>query len=389
MAPHYGVLVFTLAIICTFGYSNAVRYINVNVKAFFDINIGGEYAGRIEFGLFNDTCPRTVANFLAMCDSTLPGGKGFPGSIFHRVIKNFMIQGGNIGGLSLYGGNFADENMIIKNYIGMLGMANAGANTNADQIYINTVETHWLDGGHTVFGIVLSGMDVVKKIEYNPTNSSNDRPIQTVEIFRSGSIPIPAPFTVPEANVVQQVTVNLKAFFDIQIGGEYVGRIVFGLFNDTCPLTVANFIAFCDGKGPGGLSYQGATFHRVIKQFMIQGGDVVYGNGYGVSSIYGGGYFADENMIIDNYIGMLGMANLDTPNTNGCQFYINTVETHWLDNKHTVFGVVLSGMDVVKMIENNPTGPGDKPILTVEISYSGSYAIPAPFTVPVANVLVP
>ncbi|ESO12422.1 hypothetical protein HELRODRAFT_93262 [Helobdella robusta] len=181
-------------------------------------------------------------------------------------------------------------------------------------------------------------------------------------------------------------TVGLKALFDIRIGDEYVGRIVFGLMNETCPLTVANFAALCDGKLPGGVGYMNSTFHRVIKNFMIQGGDVVNGNGYGVKSIYNNGSnFNDENFILKNYIGWLGMANAG-PNTNGCQIYINTVLTPWLDNKHVVFGKVLSGWDVVKQIENNPIDSNDRPIKPVVISYSATFPVDKPFDVPLASI---
>lgn len=179
------------------------------------------------------------------------------------------------------------------------------------------------------------------------------------------------------------VVVDLKAFFDIRIGGEYIGRIVFGLTNSTAPLTVANFAAFCDSKLPGGKGYPGSTFHRTIRNFMIQGGDVTSGDGRGVLSIYNNGSnFADENFILKNHIGWLGMANAG-PDTNGCQIYINTAPTPWLDDKHVLFGKVLSGWDVVKQIEYNPTGPGDRPIKTVEISASGTFVPAAPFSVPI------
>ncbi|ESO12421.1 hypothetical protein HELRODRAFT_63126, partial [Helobdella robusta] len=171
-----------------------------------------------------------------------------------------------------------------------------------------------------------------------------------------------------------------KAFFDIRIDGEYIGRIVFGLFNWTCPITVRNFAELCDSTN--GYGYPGSPFHRTIKNFMIQGrGDIVSGDGYGFKSIYGG-EFNDENFILKNYVGMLGMANRGK-NSNGCQIYINTVPTPWLDDKHVVFGKVLAGYDVVKQIENYPRDSNDRPLKPIIISYSGTIPVPEPYEVSV------
>lgn len=167
----------------------------VTEKVFFEISIGGEEVGRIEMGLFGNTVPKTVENFKLLC--TGEKGVGYEGSIFHRVISNFMLQGGDfdkrngMGGHCVHddcvNGKFKDENFKIKHFVGALSMANAGPGTNGSQFFITTAETPWLDGKHVVFGKIVKGMDVVRKIEKNKTGAQ-DRPIKEVKIVKSGIV---------------------------------------------------------------------------------------------------------------------------------------------------------------------------------------------------------
>uniref|UniRef100_A0A4W5N0J4 Peptidyl-prolyl cis-trans isomerase n=1 Tax=Hucho hucho TaxID=62062 RepID=A0A4W5N0J4_9TELE len=144
-----------------------------------------------------------------------------------------------------------------------------------------------------------------------------------------------------------------------------VGRMKVELFADVVPKTAENFRK--DGVPIG---FKGCTFHRVIKDFMIQGGDFVNGDGTGICSIYRGP-FADENFRMKHSApGLLSMAN-SGPGTNGCQFFITCTKCDWLDGKHVVFGKVVDGLLVMRKIENVPTGPNNKPKLPILIAQCG------------------
>merc|ERR1712188_14185 len=165
---------------------------------------------------------------------------------------------------------------------------------------------------------------------------------------------------------------NPRVFFDIEIGGKLQGRITFELFKDVVPKTVENFRCLCTGEkgiGKSGkpLHFKGSAFHRVIPQFMCQGGDFSAGNGTGGESI-SGAKFADENFQLKHTgPGILSMANAG-PGTNGSQFFLCTVKTDWLDGKHVVFGSVTQGQDVVQKIEavGSQSGQCSKPVVIAD-----------------------
>ncbi|KAI5827200.1 cyclophilin-like domain-containing protein [Schizophyllum commune] len=160
-------------------------------NVYFDITKDGAPLGRIVFKLFDDVVPKTAKNFREL--ATGEHGFGYEGSTFHRIIPNFMLQGGDFtrgngtGGKSIYGEKFADENFQLKHTKpGILSMANAGKNTNGSQFFITTVVTGWLDGAHVVFGEVVEGMDIVKQIEALGTASGT--PKSQVKIAKSGTV---------------------------------------------------------------------------------------------------------------------------------------------------------------------------------------------------------
>ena len=158
-----------------------------NPKVALDVTIDGKPASTLTLELFADVVPKTAENFRALCTGEKGMGKSgkplsYAGSPFHRIIPGFMIQGGDFtrgngtGGESIYGEKFADENFTLKHGgAGTLSMANAGPNTNGSQFFITVAETPWLDGKHVVFGKVVDGMDLLKKMEEQGTRSGQTK----------------------------------------------------------------------------------------------------------------------------------------------------------------------------------------------------------------------
>ncbi|KAL9238385.1 hypothetical protein vseg_012815 [Gypsophila vaccaria] len=175
--------------------------------------------------------------------------------------------------------------------------------------------------------------------------------------------------------VEEEPEITHRVFLDVDMDNQRLGRIVIGLYGTVVPKTAENFRALCTGekgKGSSGkpLHYKKTPFHRIIPGFMVQGGDIVHGDGKGGESIYGG-TFRDENFKINHWrAGVVSMANSGR-NSNGSQFFITTVKASWLDGEHVVFGRVIQGMDTVYAIEGGAGTYSGKPRKKVIIADSG------------------
>jgi peptidyl-prolyl isomerase F (cyclophilin D) len=159
-----------------------------------------------------------------------------------------------------------------------------------------------------------------------------------------------------------------RCFFDVTANGKPLGKIIIELRSDVTPKTAENFRALCTGEK--GFGFKGCPFHRIIPDFMCQGGDITQQNGYGGKSIYGP-TFPDENFKLKHTgPGTLSMAN-SGPNTNGSQFFLTLVATPHLDGKHVVFGSVVEGMDVVKKMETYGSSPSGATSAKIVIANCG------------------
>ncbi len=336
--------------------------------------------GDIVVELFASKAPNTVSNFIFLARQGF-----YDSTTFHRVIAGFMAQGGDPTGTGRGGPGYKFDDEFSTDLKhdgpGVLSMANSGRNTNGSQFFITLAATPWLDGQHTVFGKVVDGLDVLNAISLRDPSTATE-PGDLLKTIRIQEVPesrlpesTPAALgqtgqiAMPEDPLLRNNLYPARPAMVIDTAKEYQatiktekGDIVIELYDDEVPNTVNNFV-FLAREG----FYDTTTFHRVIADFMVQGGDPT-GTGTG-----GPGYkFEDEfvSTLKHDSPGVLSMANSGA-NTNGSQFFITLAATPWLDGQHTVFGKVVDGLDVLSQISlrdpSMATTPGDL-VQTIEIT---------------------
>ena len=401
--------------------------------------------GEVKFRLFPEYADKGVENFVELAK------KGYyDGLKFHRVIRDFMIQGGDpegtgMGGESVWGGKFdggTDPHLI--HVPGALAYANSGStSTDGSQFYVVTGSaitdddldyfsqggyvfsdkakavykkvggTPWLDGSYTVFGQVIDGLDVIFKVQYVAVNAASSMPLEDViiESVTVGEyngeeirwyIDDYKDFDIEEAKKASEKENVTIANYTAPKEGEkivsmklkgYDGEIKIKLFPEYAEKGVPSFLEHAE-KG----YYDGLTFHRVIKDFMIQGGDPK-GDGTGGESIYEKGFDDGTNSHLIHAAGAVAYANSGSTASSGSQFYIVTGDvysteeisnleeqgydftdneaeiystnggTPWLDGSYTIFGQVFDGLDIVFDVQNVETDTNDKPVKDVTIEY--------------------
>ncbi len=395
--------------------------------------------GTVKIRLFPEYADKGVENFVELAK------KGYyDGLKFHRVINDFMIQGGDpngngTGGESIWGGKFnggTDPHLIHT--AGALAYANSGdistsgsqffivtgtvctesdienyrssgynISSDAEKIYTTAGGAPWLDGNYTVFGQVYQGLDIIFNIQKVSTDTGNNKPMQDVIIdsvtvdkydgeeikwYISDYDDYDPQATVPVEEVsIENFTAPKKGDKVISMNIKDYGEVKFRLFPEYADKGVENFIGLAE-QG----YYDGLTFHRIINDFMIQGGDPE-GTGRGGESIWGESFDGGTDPHLIHSAGAVAYANSGSTSTNGSQFYIVTGElyakedleqyknygynfsdeameiystvggTPWLDGGYTVFGQVYDGLDIVFEIQETTTDENDKPVEDVII----------------------
>ena len=341
--------------------------------------------GDITVELYPREVPVTVNNFVFLARQGF-----YDGVRFHRIVRGFMVQGGDPTGTGRGGPGyrFADE-PVTRDYLrGTLAMANSGPNTNGSQFFIMH-EDYVLDKDYTIFGMVTEGLEVLDAIANTAVTARvpggeqslplEDVVIKSIEISEkeqtssttssatpsAAATPTPSAATSTSAQQPQEANMQWDAppAMSIDTAKQYnatlrttYGDITVALYPSEVPATVNNFV-FLARQG----FYDGVRFHRIVRGFMVQSGDPT-GTGRG-----GPGYrFADEPVTRDYLRGALAMANAG-PNTNGSQFFL-VHQDAGLPPAYTIFGMVTEGLDVLDAIANSPVaiGPGGERSQPVE-----------------------
>ncbi len=369
------VLLITMCIPFVAGCSTASAVDPATLGESVSISISVKKFGTIKADLYPKIAPITVAHIVSLIQEEF-----YDGLIFHRVIDNFMIQGGDPTGTG-YGdpnqktiyGEFTDNGVEnnLKNTRGVLAMARStNPNSASSQFFINTKDNTHLDGQYATFGMVTEGMDVVDAISKVQTDA-NDRPLTEVVIEKIRIEKINTELiTTTDVTTADPTTPE-----DPQIGTDPVkitievanfGTIKAELYPEYAPITVAHIVSLInDGF------YDGLIFHRIKDGFMIQGGDPT-GTGFGSpdqETIKGEFAANGVNNELKNLRGVLAMARKSYPfDSATSQFFINLVDNPGLDGQYATFGMVTEGMDVVDAIAKVETNSSDKPLTDVVIT---------------------
>ena len=341
--------------------------------------------GKILIRLYPDVAPETVANFKALVASGF-----YDGLTFHRVIEDFMIQGGDPKGDGTGGsstnikGEFKDNGFEnnLKHMRGVVSMARSNdPNSASSQFFIcqgPEQQISHLDGSYAAFGYVIYGMNVVDAIA--KLEGANETPTEKVVITSAKFANVPAEAML---DPLDMLTVSTEATDYVLLDVAGYGKILIHLYPDAAPETVANFKALVASG-----FYDGLTFHRVIKNFKIQGGDPT-GNGTGGSGTTIPGEFASNGIEnpISHVRGVVSMARSDDPNSATSQFFIcqGPIENlDHLDGDYAAFGYVIAGMETVDAIANVSVNISNKPKTTVRITSAkfvvveeGAYDVPS------------
>ena len=351
--------------------------------------------GEIVIGFFKNAAPKHVESFVKLAKEGF-----YDGTIFHRVIPGFMIQGGDpitkdVNRISEYGTGGPDYNLdaefnSISHDRGILSMArSAKPNSAGSQFFIMHKHSNFLNYKYTVFGAVIKGMNVVDKIAQVKRNIKDlpyKRIEMTMKVYEDEKYNIEIPkypikryneknvFNLkPELKYIENYTLiddsksKLKLFTNkyAVISTKY-GDIVIAFFDNAAPKHVDNFITLAENK-----FYDGTIFHRVIPNFMIQGGDPITKNKY-KKEVYGTGgpgYSINEEFnAISHRRGIVSMARSQDPNSAGSQFFIMHANSPFLDEQYTVFGAVIKGLDVIDRIADLKRNSRDLPHKRVEIT---------------------